>query len=108
MVCNTKGMVTVPKSRFYRGSCESPDEQPAEMVMISGFLVDVAPVLNSQFKTFVESSGYLNPSLWTKAGWMFIKSKGVNEPRYWHDPNWNGDRQPVTGISWWEALAYAR
>ncbi|NJP07148.1 MAG: formylglycine-generating enzyme family protein, partial [Chloroflexaceae bacterium] len=29
-------------------------------------------------------------------------------PWYWDDPQWNGADQPVVGVSWYEAVAYAR
>lgn len=29
-------------------------------------------------------------------------------PRYWDDPDYNGPGQPVVGVSWFEARAYAR
>ena len=43
----------------------------------------------------------------TKTGWNFIQKRNLQFPLYWLDDNWNADDQPVTGVSWWEASAYA-
>ncbi|HNT05228.1 MAG TPA: SUMF1/EgtB/PvdO family nonheme iron enzyme [Anaerolineae bacterium] len=32
----------------------------------------------------------------------------VAQPRYWGDSQWNGADQPVVGVSWYEAEAYAK
>lgn len=29
-------------------------------------------------------------------------------PRYWYYVQWNGAHQPIVGVTWFEALAYAR
>lgn len=41
-------------------------------------------------------------------GWRFIRKQGIIEPLYWSNELWNAPTQPVTGVSWWEALAFAR
>ena len=44
-------------------------------------------------------------------GWrlhVYEKNKPRTQPAYWNDAKWNGDQQPVVGVTWYEALAYAR
>lgn len=108
MKTKAKKMVLVPAGTFERGSPLSPDEQPVMRVQMSTFLIDRAPVTNAEFRVFVQSGGYENPEYWTPAGWEHVRELGLSQPNYWDDPVWNADDVPVTGVSWWEALAYAR
>jgi formylglycine-generating enzyme required for sulfatase activity len=56
----------------------------------------------------MENGGYTRREFWTDAGWEQKESEGWQEPRYWGDERFNGARQPVVGVSWYEALAYAQ
>lgn len=107
---NTKleSMIVVPAGSFMRGSCESPDEGPVMKVTLDSFAIDKTPVTNKQFQFFIESGGYENPSFWTSQGWKYIKAHKIKQPNYWFDEHWNQDDCPVTGINWWEAMAYAK
>lgn len=105
---SVKGMIRIPAGEFTRGSEHSPDEQPLHTIKVSAFLIDRAPVTNKDFRAFIEAGGYQNPVYWTPRGWEYIQDNQFTEPNYWRDPIWNPDEVPVTGVSWWEALAYAR
>lgn len=101
-------MIRVPGGAFERGSSFSPDEQPVKKVEVSTFLIDRAPVTNVEFAAFVGAGGYEDPTYWTPLGWEHAKALGLSSPNYWNDPEWNAADVPVTGVSWWEALAYTR
>lgn len=102
-------MLDIPAGKFIRGSDESPDEQPVQEIAMDGFRIDRDPVTNAQYAEFIQDGGYHNPILWTPMGWKFILGLGAQEPNYWNDPVWSEDLGvPVTGVSWWEALAFAR
>ncbi|MDQ7036976.1 MAG: SUMF1/EgtB/PvdO family nonheme iron enzyme [Anaerolineae bacterium] len=64
------------------------------------------PITNLQFKQFIAAKGYENKDWWTAAGWDVRKKKKWTEPRYWDNSKWNGDLQPVVGVSWYEAVAF--
>jgi formylglycine-generating enzyme required for sulfatase activity len=100
-------MLTVPGGSFVRGSDEFPDERPAEKIQLSTFRIDKFPVTNDQFAAFIDDGGYRRRELWTAAGWRFAQERELVEPTYWRDPVWNDPVTPVTGVSWWEALAFA-
>ena len=102
-----KDMIIIPRGTFIRGSDESPDEQPTMSVILNSFAIDKTPVTNKQFRVFVEAGGYENPSFWLPQGWNYITSNNIKHPNYWYDPNFNQDDHRVTGISWWEAKAFA-
>ncbi|MCB9421360.1 MAG: SUMF1/EgtB/PvdO family nonheme iron enzyme [Ardenticatenaceae bacterium] len=67
------------------------------------------PVTHAQFRFFVADGGYTDKwrHCWTKDGWRYKERDGWTEPRYWNDPQFNSPNQPVVGISWYEAAAYA-
>ncbi|MEJ5378425.1 MAG: SUMF1/EgtB/PvdO family nonheme iron enzyme [bacterium] len=98
-------MVLVPGGPFIMGSTtedlrqvflldqrETPvflTEMPARKVHVGPFFIDRYPVTNYQYRRFVMDTGH-------RAPWL------------WEDPRWNGAMQPVVGVGWEDARAYAR
>lgn len=99
--------VTIPSGWYSRGSGCSPDEGPVGLVWLSAYEIDIAPVTNSEFATFVQAGGYHCQPFWTAIGWDWVTDLGCVEPAYFQDPLWGEPDVPVTGVSWWEAAAYA-
>ncbi|MGF1584303.1 MAG: formylglycine-generating enzyme family protein [Bacteroidales bacterium] len=57
-----QGMVWIPAGTFMMGGDNNqadPDEYPKHQVTVSGFWMDETVVTNSQFREFVESTGYV-------------------------------------------------
>jgi formylglycine-generating enzyme required for sulfatase activity len=84
--------------------------------------MDRYEVTNKQFKEFVDAGGYQKPIYWKqqflengrKVSWEEAVSKfrdrtGRPGPSTWELGNYSEGQQdyPVTGISWYEAAAYA-
>lgn len=91
-----------PKDADYWAAVDTDDG----VVKFGRFLVT-----NSEWCGFIEAGGYQNKALWADEGWAWLqgcedpwpeKAKGA-EARPFVVPN-----QPVVGISWWEASAYAK
>lgn len=119
-------MVDVPGGPFEMGSRGYPfaydNEQPPHTVELAGFRMDRYPVTAGEYAEFIAAGGYANRSLWSEAGWEWKEKEQVAAPLYWS----RGDGQtqwrvremfaeidlradhPVTGVSWYEAMAYAR
>lgn len=74
---------------------------------VDAFWLGKTPVTNAQFRPFVEGGGYTNQALWTTSGWQWRTGQEITQPRYWTDSKWNTPQQPVVGVSWYEAMAYA-
>jgi formylglycine-generating enzyme required for sulfatase activity len=77
-------------------------------VELSPFSIARYPTTNRQYRDFIDANGYNDPQWWTPLGWTMRVEGGWQTPNYWYDPNWNDDDMPVTGVSWWEAVAFAR
>ena len=100
-------------------------EIPSDMVYVetdNGFFVDRYEVTNRQFKKFIEKGGYSNPDYWKnefrvdgkiisreKAMGMFVDNTGRQGPATWEAGDYPGGQAdyPVSGVSWYEAAAYA-
>jgi len=93
-------------------------------VDIPEHLIDKYEVTNEQFQAFVTAGGYANADYWK--GLDFIKDgrqlsweeamaefrdqTGQPGPATWEDGTYpqGQERYPVSGVSWFEAMAYAR
>ncbi|MDF1560113.1 MAG: SUMF1/EgtB/PvdO family nonheme iron enzyme [Bacteroidales bacterium] len=87
-----------------------------------GFFLDKYEVTNKQFKDFVDHGGYRNRDYWKqkfikdgkKLSWEeamaeFVDKTGRPGPSTWEAGDYpdGHDDHPVSGISWYEAVAYA-
>jgi tRNA A-37 threonylcarbamoyl transferase component Bud32/dienelactone hydrolase len=88
----------------------------------NGFFMDRYEVTNKQFKEFVDAGGYRNPVYWKHAfisdgkslTWEeaiaeFTDKTGQPGPATWEASDYPDGQEnyPVSGVSWFEAAAYA-
>jgi eukaryotic-like serine/threonine-protein kinase len=108
------GMVHVPPGNFRSFSLEQ--------VHLNEFWIDKYEVTNRQFKEFVDKGGYQNRQYWREGfvkdgrtlSWEqamteFRDATGRPGPSAWEVGNYPSGRDdfPVSGVSWYEAMAYA-
>jgi hypothetical protein len=114
-----ENMVRIPKSITYVQIVGLEKNGPRE---VPEFLIDKFEVTNKQFKAFVDAGGYTNKAYWVypivQAGNVlslpsalarFTDRTGRQGPATWEAgsyPDGTGNH-PVTGVSWYEAAAYA-
>ena len=115
--------VSVSQGHYRVGAKGDPaafdNELPTQIVDLSSFRIDRRPTSNTQYLAFMESGGYANQALWNEAGWQWLQGT-AKHPHYWRQGgggNWyaiglNGPFElsaddPVTGVSHYEAMAYA-
>mgnify|MGYP000148814754 CR=1 FL=1 len=74
------------------------------------------PVTNAEYARFIAEGGYAQKEWWTPEGWKLLQPGGheydaqaqrITLPRYWREARLNEPTQPVVGVSWYEAAAYA-
>lgn len=79
----------VPSGRAMGPTHESfDDEIPRHTIYLDAFYIDKYEVTNAQYRKFIEATGH-------------------REPKYWNEPESNQPNQPVIGVSWHDAMAYA-
>ena len=88
------------------------------------YFIDRYEVTNEQFKKFVDQGGYTNREYWSESQFLkdghkisreqaiseFVDKTGQPGPDTWYEgtyPEGKG-KHPVSGVSWFEADAYAR
>jgi formylglycine-generating enzyme required for sulfatase activity len=109
----TDHMILIPAGPFVMGGNERADEQPAGEVWLDAFYIDRTPVTNAQFRLFWATGAYDRGDdlCWAglAAGYRWIRKVELRRtPRYWYDPACNQPDHPIVGITWYEAVAYAR
>ncbi len=75
---------------------------------VPAFQIGKYPVTNAQYRLFVEAGGYADDQWWTQTGLSERQKGGWKQPLFWDKPDWTGNNQPVTGVSWYEAVAFCR
>ena len=89
-----------------RGTMETYESGVTLAIPTARYWIAKYPVTNAQFRLFIEAGGYRTQRWWTTAGWEQRQQAGWTQPRFWTDSDWNGDEQPVVGVSWYEAVAF--
>jgi len=94
-----------------------------DSVTLAPFWIGRTEVTNREYKAFVDAGGYRDPSFWVEpfvdrnrrstfaeAMTRFRDSTGQPGPRTWEIGSYKEGQAdyPVSGISWFEAAAYAR
>jgi gamma-glutamyl hercynylcysteine S-oxide synthase len=79
------------------------NERPSHWVEVDGFEIARSPVTWGEYASFIEAGGYRDRRWWSAAGWDWLRQSGVAQPFYT-----GAAGQPVCGVSWFEAAAYAR
>ena len=100
-----------------------PSPLDASGLPVPAFLIDRYEVTNAEFGKFVAAGGYgdstywpqtlvvhRRPTPWRQAVRAFVDRTRLPGPRGWSSGTFPPDRanHPVTGVSWYEAAAYAR
>lgn len=85
---STEGMVLLDGGNFVMGNRLHPGESPEFEYHVDPFYVDIYPVTNRKYAEF-------------------LKDTGRPAPKFWGLPQYVGPDQPVIGVTWSEAAAYA-
>jgi iron(II)-dependent oxidoreductase len=96
------------------------EERPVHRVVLQPFWIDMMPVTNGDFMTFMAAGGYGSREVWSDDGWQWVKTSQARMPRNWSWQdgawwsNWIGRDAPidltcpVSHVSYYEAEAFAK
>ena len=112
-----QGMVRIPAGTFRKGTLDGPaHETPVHEVEIKSFLMDRTEVTVGDFGAFVEATGYRTEA--ESIGWSGVfdpeqRRWGPVKGATWRYPDGPDHpaasaSEPVTQVSWSDALAYAK
>jgi formylglycine-generating enzyme required for sulfatase activity len=97
-------MARIPKGTLQMGSEEQVDEMPVLQVAISSYFLDKHEVTNAEYDKFLE---YVT-STGDHSKCHPTESPGKNHaPAFSKDNSFKGAEQPVIGVDWYDAYAYA-
>ncbi len=113
------GMTWIPPGTVRAASLSQ--ELPADAIELPGFFIDRFEVTNADYARFVADGGYRRQQLWPPflekgraVAWSagitrFVDATGRPGPAGWELGAYPEDAgaMPVTGVSWFEAAAYA-
>jgi iron(II)-dependent oxidoreductase len=99
--------IQVPAGQVLLGG-DYPGEGPPGVVNVPSFLISVYAVSNDEYTAFMQDAGYHRPEFWAAEGLIWLRSQKVLEPAFWRDSLFNQPNQPVTGVSFYEAQAFAQ
>ena len=83
-------MMLIPAGTFEMGDHHDNmmSALPIHTVTLDDFYMDSTEVTNAQYRVFIEQTGHRKPSYWTNS-------------------SYNQLNQPVVGVDWYDAMAYA-
>ncbi len=110
---------------YYRIGGDRPvaydNETPLQQADLGPFSIARHPVSNAEFLAFIEDNGYRRSELWSDKGQVWLQTSQVESPDHWRQSDsgdWYGvglrgaydlaAGEPVSGINYYEASAYAR
>ena len=81
-------LIPIPAAWFLMGSSTGQDcERPVHRIFVDAFLLASTQVTNAEYS-------------------LYLKSTSAEPPPFLNDKNFNHPRQPVTGVSWFDAERY--
>ncbi|HTO98437.1 MAG TPA: SUMF1/EgtB/PvdO family nonheme iron enzyme [Myxococcales bacterium] len=108
-------MCAIPAGEFWMGS-DSPEgqenEHPRRRVATGAYEIGETPVTNADFAGALASFDlYRRREAWSEEGWQWREDNGIVAPRFQGEEAWRdhlAPEQPIVGVSWYEADAFAR
>lgn len=85
-------------------------DSQARPIEIAAFAIAPHLVTVSEYAQFIVDGGYDDPAWWSEDGWAWRIDEDAESPRFYGETEWQAylaPNQPIVGVSWFEADAYA-
>ncbi len=99
-------LIEIPAGEFTMGDDALSDASPRHRIALAAFRLAQYPATNAEYAEFISAGGYGAEKFWTALGWRWLAARKENALAFWRDAQFNRARQPVVGVSWYEATAY--
>ncbi len=111
-----QSMALIPSgaTQLEPNSLAQEHDNQIDVINVTAFYMDRFTVTNGDYTAFVASGAYDEMERWPSEVWQhvlqFVDRSGVSGPQAWTDgkPSRDSLNHPVTGICWYEAMAYAK
>lgn len=100
-------LIAIAAGVYSLGDERLPFSRPVHSLELEAFSIMQMAVSNAQYAEFLQSGAYEEERFWTGMGWRWKKSKDSPLPAFWPDARFDASTQPIVGIAWYEALAFA-
>lgn len=107
-VISDKSMVYIPGGYFLmgkEGGDSARDDFPMHIVYVAPFAIGKYEVSNKDYRKFIDHVKKTGDSSMDHPSSPLMKK---HEPEGWKYPNLSRDDQPVVGVDWFDAYAYAK
>lgn len=103
----TIALVNIPAGDYQLGDASLPLSRPVHSVHLEAYAIMQTAVSNALYADFLQSGAYEQEGYWSALGWRWHKTKASPLPAFWGDARFDASKQPIVGIAWYEALAFA-
>ncbi len=110
-----ENMVYIKGGEFQKGTAEAEASNPVGKLELPSYYISKYEVSNAEYNLFIQDGGYTNEKYWDEEGWKAVKNYVCTDgktagPSTWIEGKYPVGQEdyPVTGISLYEARAYAK
>jgi len=119
----SRELVDIPAGHYRIGGRKPvayDNEVPPQQADLGPFAISRTPVSNAEYLAFIDDDGYQRRELWQDDGWIWKQENRICAPDHWRRSESGGwyavsmrgsydlaDSEPVSGISYYEARAFA-